>query len=164
MPVSQALLDATVAAIQSAKPDFTYKASYELSAEGAIPSSTAPTTWSNVTITDPLGGTNVPTIIPADQYWVVWDENIVNTANVAADARTRFYNGSKLLQTTPSLNANLVSLNTRNGLSGPMVYRPQSSLLLQQAPTSTAGTVGPYTNTFNVEIVVVSNAYALASI
>lgn len=160
MTVTPDQLQAVISTIQARYPAFNYQSSYDLSVSGTIPGSTSSATYTNATITDPSGGTNVPTNISAAQWWVVYDETTVATANVQADARTKFVkNGQKILTVTPSLLQNYTGNNTRPGLSKPLVFEPQSSLTLSQAPVTTTGT-GPYTNTFAVSLIVLDSSYS----
>jgi hypothetical protein len=161
MAVTPDQLNQVVSTIQQRYPAFNYISSYDLSVTGAIANSTTSSTFTNCTVTDPSGGTNVPTVISAAQWWVVYDEYISATTTVNQDATTKFVkNGNKILQVTSSLDTNVVSNNTRPGLSKPMVFEPQSQLTLSMAPTATAGTAGPYTNTFHIAIVVLDSSYS----
>lgn len=161
MTVTPEQLQAVVSSIKARYPAFNYESSYQLAVTGAIPSSTGNTTYTNATVTDPSGGTNVPTVISAAQWWVISDETVVSTSDIGVNARTKFTkNGNKLLEVSPSLQENLTSNNTRPGLSKPMVFEPQSQLSLSMAPVSTAGTSGPYTNTFSVSAVILDSSYS----
>lgn len=160
MTVTPEQLQAVVSTIQARYPAFNYQSIYDLSVTGNIAGSTNSATYTNATITDPSGGTNIPTVVSAAQWWIVYDETTVATANVQADARTKFTkNGQKILQVTPSLLQNYTGNNTRPGLSKPMVFEPQSSLTLSQAPVTTTGT-GPYTNTFAISTVILDSSYS----
>lgn len=161
MTVTSDQLNSVVNTIKTRYPAFNYISSYDLSVTGSIANSTTSSTYTNCTITDPSGGTNVPTVISAAQWWVIYDEYISSTSSVAQDAVTKFVkNGNKILEVTSSLDTNVVSNNTRPGLSKPMVFEPQSQLTLSQAPTSTAGTAGPYTNTFHIAAVILDSSYS----
>lgn len=163
MAVSQDLANAVATRIQQQYPAFGVITTYELSVSGALPNSTANNTYINATITDPLGGTSVPTQVSQSNWIILWDQNVVSTSDVAADARVKFTkSGDRSYAVTPSLLQNLTANNSRPGITL-MVFEPGTSILASQTPVSTTGTAGPYTNTWNVEAIYLSSSYSNAS-
>lgn len=162
--VNQDLANSVAARIQAKYPAFGVRTDYELAVSGSIPNSTSNNTYLNATVTDALGGTSVPTQISQANWVIIWDENVVATSDVGADARTRFTkNGDRNYAVSPSLLQNLTSNQTRPGVSL-MVFEPGSSLLIAQTPVATTGTAGPYTNTFNIETIYLSSSYSNAGL
>lgn len=160
MAVTETQINLVNALVASQYPENTYVHSHALQATATMAASLAANASAgNASLVSPNGSAQTSTNIPYSQVWVIKDMYITSTSNNPLDATIGFVlNGVKTLLVSDPLSSNLVSNNSRPGLSLPLLIAPNSALTLPAAPTSANGT-SIVSDTFFISVTIFDSTF-----